>query len=54
MAKLDNWITLKCSECGQEFDYPECEYKPETCADPDCIKKNLHLELKKGSVKCPY
>lgn len=51
MPKIDKWITLKCQVCGRNFDFPECDYKPETCADPECVKKNLHPELSKRRTK---
>lgn len=47
MAKPDKWLRLKCQVCGQQFDFPECDYKPETCTNPECVKKNLHPELQK-------
>jgi len=39
-------VKAKCSECGQEFKYPEnSPYKPETCGSLNCELKHQHPEL---------
>jgi len=39
------WIKARCLECGREFEYPECSYKPKTCGEFECAHKHLHPEL---------
>ena len=46
MPKIIKWVKARCPECGGTFEYPEGGYKLATCANPDCIKKYLHPELK--------
>ena len=45
-AVTTKWVKGKCSECEQEFEYPEDSlYKPKTCGRLDCELKHQHPEL---------
>ena len=38
------WLKTRCPICGREYEHPE-DYKPKTCGDYDCIRKQLHPKL---------
>ncbi len=42
------WQTAKCPVCGKDYRYVKA-YKPQTCADYECVHKHLHP--KKSTTK---
>ncbi len=45
------WLKARCPQCGLEFEYPECNYKPTTCGKFKCELKHQHPELYKATVE---
>ena len=38
-------VKARCLICGQEYEYPESDYKPKTCSRFECIHKFLHPSI---------